>query len=169
MNNKKAEKLLRSGSIYNDIDFSSCPKGGIKPAVQAAYKNRLMDYIKCSYLNYTRTSVYDNATQCGLVVKLNAEQKALLKKISRNTEIQRICFVTNRCLGLMMATLAIGTMACQFLAPDNLYKTIQIPEIQIFIAVALSVIPGILIDEFESEKTQKCVNRIAEIGFGKRK
>ena len=165
---EKASKLLRGGSIYDDIDFPSHKKD-IKRAVQAAYKARLLDYIKCSHLNYTQNSVYDNATQMGFVAKLNAEQKMLLKKISRNTEIQRICLVTGKGLVLVMATLAIGTLACQLLSPNDLYELIRFPEIHTFIVVALCVIPCVLIEEPKSEKTQKYVKRIVEIGFGKRK
>ena len=166
MTPQQGNPLIRGGSIYNDIGPLPHSSKDRKQTVQHAYTQRLIDYMKVALHTPKHGSLYTIATKNGLGSKLNAEQQKMLKELSRDTEIRRICFVTGKNLTFALLTLAVINLSAHLFSHDDLFQLIQPTETYIFIALALCVIPCILIDSLKSSKTDELVKQIAKIGFG---
>ena len=144
--------------IQDNKDISDEEKDIIKKYLQ---KLALTSCVMVSYYNGNGLNVFQNAEKTGLTLKMNSEQKDILRKISRNTSMARILFATGKYSSYIMLVLAISNMYI-YGHSKFLYNAIQPEENLTFIGICAYITYCILQNKRYAKKiannTEKLVN-----------
>ena len=133
----------------------------LKEYKKKAYEASLFSCVKTTYYHNNNNTVLENAEQIGLTKKLNKKDKILLRKISNNTAIARVFYLSSKYSWYTLIATAIVNLGIDITNKD-LYNTIQPEETSIFIYLILFTLFCSVIQDVVSKDIDYKIGKIIE-------